>query len=295
MNGSDSSERPAIAVISSHVTRGSVGTRAMAFALETLGFPVWEVITVSLPWHPGHGPAPRLVPPAAEFQAYMEALSNSPRLSEIGAVLTGYLGASDQAAPIAAFVAAVKQANPAALHVCDPTIGDQRGLYVPSETAAEIRDRLFAVADIVTPNRFEFAWLTDSDAESNEAIAQVASELAASSVLVTSAHPLIAGGIGNLLVADRETLLAEHRLIPDSPNGTGDLLAAVFLARMLTEKTPAKALEKATATVFEAVARACKRGADELMLATDAPSLVRPMAMVQMRHLARRPTPPRSA
>jgi pyridoxine kinase len=54
--------RPAVVVISSHVARGTVGNRAIVFALEALGFPVWAVPTVMLPWHPGHGPAPRIVP-----------------------------------------------------------------------------------------------------------------------------------------------------------------------------------------------------------------------------------------
>jgi pyridoxine kinase len=60
---------PSVIVISSHVVRGSVGNRAAVFALETLGFPVWAVPTVVLPWHPGHSRRPgsfrrlRIFPP----------------------------------------------------------------------------------------------------------------------------------------------------------------------------------------------------------------------------------------
>jgi pyridoxine kinase len=54
--------RPAVIVISSHVVRGSVGNRAAVFALETLGYPVWALPTVILPWHPGHSRATRIVP-----------------------------------------------------------------------------------------------------------------------------------------------------------------------------------------------------------------------------------------
>jgi pyridoxine kinase len=53
--------RPGILVISSHVVRGSVGNRAAVFALESLGFPVWAVPTVTLAWHPGQGTAMRIV------------------------------------------------------------------------------------------------------------------------------------------------------------------------------------------------------------------------------------------
>lgn len=289
------SVRPAVVVISSHVARGSVGNRVAVFALEALGFPVWAVPTVTLPWHPGHGPAPRLVPSDANFRAFMEALASSPHLGEVGAVLTGYLGSPEQAEAIAGFVAAVRRANPAALHVCDPVIGDAGGLYVPEPVACAIRDRLFATADIVTPNRYEFAWLTGSEAASNEEIRATAAQLSARMALVTSAHALLAGGTGNLLVGEGIAMLAEHRQVPDPPNGPGDLLAAVFLAHIMAGAPAQKALRMATASVYEMVARARARGADELMPETDQASLTRPGAMVQIRQLGPSTPPPRRA
>ncbi|TJU88461.1 MAG: pyridoxal kinase, partial [Mesorhizobium sp.] len=96
-----SAEKPdaprAVIVISSHVARGSVGNRAAVFALETLGFPVWAVPTVILPWHPGHGRATRIVPPLDQFKALMADLERAPWLGEVGAVLSGYLGEAGQA------------------------------------------------------------------------------------------------------------------------------------------------------------------------------------------------------
>jgi pyridoxine kinase len=295
MTGPVTPVRPTVVVISSHVARGTVGNRAAVFALESLGFPVWAVPTVTLPWHPGHGPAPRIVPDDGEFTAFMDALSGSAHIGEVGAVLTGYLGSLGQAAAIASFIAAVKKANPDAVHLCDPVIGDQSGLYVPETVATEIRDRLFRTADIVTPNRFEFAWLVNKALANNDAIIAAAAEMDARQVLVTSAHPLLAGGTGNLLAGPGEAVLAEHRYIENPPNGPGDLTAALFLARLLMGAEPQKALQLATAAVYELVARACKRGANELMLETDSTSMIRPMAMVQIRRLVQRPTPPKRA
>ncbi|GAB4350477.1 MAG: pyridoxal kinase PdxY [Oricola sp.] len=282
-------------VISSHVARGAVGNRAAVFALETLGFPVWAVPTVTLPWHPGHGPVPRIVPDAGAFSEFMAALAGSRHLGEVGAVLTGYLGSAEQAEPVADFIAAVRRANPDAVHVCDPVLGDRGGLYVPEQVAEAIRDLLFATADIVTPNRHEFAWLTGTEAATNEDIRAAAGGLAMRHVLVTSAHSLLAGGTGNLLVSGRHATLVEHRHIDNPPNGPGDLTAALFLARLMSGAEPAKALQLATASVYELVARACKRGSDELMLETDQASLERPMAMVQLRQLGAVPQPPRRA
>jgi pyridoxine kinase len=46
-----------------------------------------------------------------------------------------------------------------------------------------------------------------------------------------------------------------------------------------------RALQLATASVYEILARTAKRGGDELALASDSSSLSTPMAMVQMRRL----------
>ena len=83
-------------------------------------------------------------------------------------------------------------------------------------------------------------------------------------MLVTSAPAMMAGGTGNLLLTPSEALLSEHRIIERPPNGLGDLTAAVFLARLLAGQPAAKALQSATAAVFEILARTTKRGADEL-------------------------------
>ena len=275
----------AVIVISSHVARGTVGNRAAVFALETLGLPVWAVPTVILPWHPGHGRATRIVPPAGDFAALLGDLAAAPWLGEVGAVLSGYLGGPDQAAAVAGLVGAVKARNPRALYLCDPVMGDVGGLYVPEATAAAMRDLLLPLADIATPNRYELEWLAGEALPDNGAVARAALGLGPPTMLVTSAHAMMAGSIGNLLVTGREAVLAEHRAVPKAPNGTGDLFSALFLARLVTGHSEAKALQAATAAVFEVLARAVKRGADELMLETDAQSLAHPMAMVQVRRL----------
>lgn len=275
----------AVIVISSHVARGTVGNRAAVFALEALGLPVWAVPTVILPWHPGHGRATRIVPPADEFAALLADLAAAPWLGEVGAVLSGYLGGPEQAQAVAGLVGAVKARNPRARYLCDPVMGEAGGLYVPEATAAAMRDLLVPLADIATPNRFELEWLAGETLADNGAVARAALRLGPATMLVTSAHAMVAGSIGNLLVNGREAMLAEHRAVPAAPHGTGDLISALFLGRLLNGQSEGKALKAATAAVFEVLARAVKRGADELMLETDADSLIHPMAMVQTRRL----------
>jgi pyridoxine kinase len=275
----------AVIVISSHVVRGTVGNRAVVFALETLGHPVWALPTVILPWHPGHGRSTRITIPDAEFHSVIDDLAQAPWAGEVRAVLSGYLGSAGQADGVARLVTALRARNPNLVYACDPVIGDAEGLYVPEATATAIRDRLLPLASLATPNRFELAWLAGAALETNAAILDAALGLGPSRMLVTSAIPMMNGGTGNLYLSGNHALLAEHRLIENPPNGTGDLLTAVFLARLLEGLSEERALQMATASVFEIIARTVKRGADELTLEQDASSLSTPMAMVQMRRL----------
>ncbi|RDL49555.1 Pyridoxine/pyridoxal/pyridoxamine kinase [Ensifer sp. M14] len=275
----------AVIVISSHVVRGTVGNRAVVFALETLGHPVWALPTVILPWHPGHGRSTRITIPDAEFHSVIDDLAQAPWAGEVRAVLSGYLGSAGQADGVARLVTALRARNPDLVYACDPVIGDAEGLYVPEATATAIRDRLLPLASLATPNRFELAWLAGAALETNAAILDAALGLGPSRMLVTSAIPMMNGGTGNLYLSGNHALLAEHRLIENPPNGTGDLLTAVFLARLLEGLSEERALQMATASVFEIIARTVKRGADELTLEQDASSLSTPMAMVQMRRL----------
>ncbi|MCC0037180.1 MAG: pyridoxal kinase PdxY [Hoeflea sp.] len=277
--------RSSVIVISSHVVRGSVGNRAAVFALETLGFPVWAVPTVILPWHPGHSRATRIVPSREDFSALIDDLCGTSWLGEVGGVLSGYLGDAGQAADVARLVVAVRKANPEALYMCDPVIGDTGGLYVPEAVARSIASELIPIADIATPNVHELAWLSGAPMTDSSSMTAAAETLGPARVLVTSAIAMMAGSTGNLLVSGRQSVMAEHRLIPNAPNGLGDLMSATFLARLLEGVPEEKALQMATGSVFEILARTARRGADELTLETDAQSLRTPMAMVNMRRV----------
>jgi pyridoxine kinase len=285
MSETASHGRRAVIVVSSHVARGAVGNRAAVFALETLGFPVWAVPTVILPWHPGHSRATRIVPPADQFAALLADLERAPWLDEVDAVLSGYLGDAAQAEAVASLVTAVKARKPDALFVCDPVIGDSGGLYVPEATAIALRDVLIPLADIATPNRYELEWMTGVALPDLDSTIAAALDLGPPAMLVTSAPATMAEGTGNLLLDAHHALLAEHHRIDRPPNGLGDLTAAIYLARVLSGHPPAKALQSTTAAVYEILARTARRGGDELQLETDSQSLSHPMAMVHLRHL----------
>ena len=266
-----SDAKPSIITISSHVARGAVGNRAIVFALERLGFPVWSVPTVMLPWHPGHGPATRIIPAGDKFSAFLDDLANAPWIGEVGGILSGYLGAPDQAASIARLIRSVRERNPGVAYVCDPVIGDNGGLYVEEPTARSVRDVLAPMADVVTPNRFELEWLTES---SNKNMITSARALGRNTVLTTSAFTGVS--TGNVLVSPDGAFTVRHEAVADPPNGPGDLTAALYLSHILSGKDEQTALHCATCSVFALLKRSKCRGADELTLAADADCLTDP-------------------
>lgn len=281
----DNASPAEIIAISSHVVRGSVGNRAIVFSLETMGHPVWSMPTVILPWHPGHGPSTRISVPEAQFSSAIDDIIASRWGNAPKAVITGYFGEVGQVSAVARLVEALKGKNPQLTYLCDPVVGDLKGLYVAEPIAAAIRDELLPLADIATPNRYELGWLSGVELESNAQIMDAALSLGPRRVLVTSAIPMMSGGIGNLLLTDRLAIMAEHRMVGNPPNGLGDLTAALFLSRLLKGEGEERALQMTTAAVFEILARSVKRGADELMLSEDYSSFATPMAMVQLRQL----------
>lgn len=274
-----------IVAISSQVVRGAVGNRAVVFSLEAMGHPVLSLPTVILPWHPGHGPSTRVALPDDGFAKILDDIAGSESAGGIRAVITGYFAGVGQAQAAADFVARLKARNPGLLYLCDPVIGDDGGLYVPEAIAEAVRDRLLPLADIATPNRFELGWLAGAPLDSNAQALDAALALGPRRVMVTSAVAMMAGGTGNLLLTERHALMAEHRMVDNAPKGLGDLTASLFLSRIIKGDSDERALQMATASVFEILARAVKRGSDELMLAEDHHSFSTPMAMVQMRHL----------
>ena len=150
--------------------------------------------------------------------------------------------------------------------LCDPVVGDLGRFYVADETRDAVR-RLAATADILTPNRFELAFLAGRDfagIADNAALVAAARSLGRPEVVVTSAFAG-AGETGNLLVTPDGAELVAHRVVEHAPHGTGDLLAALYLGHRLGGAAPRDALERATSATLRLVELA--GGAAELPLA----------------------------
>jgi pyridoxine kinase len=84
--------------------------------------------------------------------------------------------------------------------------------------------------------------------------------------VVTSAFAA-AGEIANLIVTSDRVVRASHAALPSVPNGTGDLIAALYLAHRLDGAAPAEALQRAAAAVLRLLRLAAELGVDEMPLA----------------------------
>ncbi|MDH3195244.1 MAG: pyridoxal kinase [Hyphomicrobiales bacterium] len=283
-------DRPTdIVVISSHVSHGCVGNRAIAFALERLGFRVWLVPTIILPRHPGHGPVKPIRLADGDFADHLAALATLPDLDDVGAVLSGYLASPEQAVLVAGFIDAVTQARPGAVYLCDPVIGDAGRLYIDEAIAVAIRDILVPLADIAVPNWFEAAWLAGQDYNRDDPspdIQQIASHLGTPRAVITSLPALMRGQIANALVETNTVTLAEHRRVESDAKGTGDLFAAIFLGRLMQGHSARDALQMASASVADIMNVTARSGTGDLQLVNTQRAIVEPHAQVTMRSLA---------
>jgi len=285
MTSENPASKPAVIVVSSLVARGGVGLRATAFALERLGFPVWQVPTIFLPWHTGHRPSTKIVPSDDLFTAAIADLAGSEHLSEVGAVVTGYIGDAAQAEAIETLVTAMKRRTPSALYVCDPVIGDAEGLYVAAATATAIRDRLLPLADVATPNRFELAWLTGQSTDTPAEALAAARALGPARTVVTSAPALLRGRTAVLLAAPDGAFVAEHPLLDGPSSGPGDLVSGLFTAALLAGAGSETALRRAAAGTFEVIAVSARDAADEMQLVAAQERFVHPMAQIAVRRM----------
>lgn len=274
---------PLALVISSFVAASQVGARPAVAALAARKIDAALVPTTLLGRHPGWG-APGGGPVPPELMAGMlEGIAAQGLFAAVDAVLTGYFASPDQVEIAARAVAAVRAANPQALVLVDPIMGDaDGGLYVREDVAERLAQRLLPLADVATPNVWELERLAGRPLETLQAVAAAARALAPRTV-VTSIRE--AGAIGALWADARETWLALAPEEPRAPHGTGDLLAGTLLAALLDGLPAAAALHRAVGVVADVVRKATAWDAPELPIVAAMDSFIAPAVRVSLRQL----------
>src|SRR3954470_21766264 len=176
--------------IQSQVAFGHVGNSAAVFPMQTHGIDVVAVPTTLLSNRPGYPTIRGRVLDAQLVADLLLGIEERGAVDTTTMILSGYLGSADNAKVVADFVARAKARNPALLYACDPVLGDRdRGLFVHADIPPLVRDLLCPLADIVTPNHFEFEWLCGTKANTIEQVIAQAQALLArspSTIVVTS-------------------------------------------------------------------------------------------------------------
>lgn len=231
-----------VLVISSFVSKGSVGLQATQPAFATAGIEVVAIPTIVLSNHPGFKACAGAAIACETLHAILDALDTNGWLVSCDAIFTGYLPSAEHVRFARKAVERVKSANPAALFLADPVLGDDpSGLYVSADSAFAVRDSLLPLADITTPNRFELAWLSGREVTDRDRAIDAARVLGVPSVVATSV-PEGSERLANILVTADETAIETVDRMPGIPHGTGDYFAGILLAQLLKGSSNAQSV-----------------------------------------------------
>src|SRR5215472_7961572 len=178
--------------IQSQVAYGHVGNSAAVFPMQLHGLDVIAVPTTLLSNRPGYKTIRGRVLEAQFVADLLLGIEERGAVETANLILSGYLGSADIADVVADFVERARARNPALLYACDPVLGDRdRGLFVQAGIPELVRERLCPLANIITPNHFEFESLCGRKAGTIEQViaeARALMEHGPTTIVVTSAE-----------------------------------------------------------------------------------------------------------
>lgn len=269
-------------ILSSYVAADRIGGGAQQLALAACGVDPVLVPTVLFGASPAKGGRGRATD-AALFGDLLAGVAQ--RFGAVRLVITGHFSSAEQVALSCEAIGAIRAAGTGALVVIDPILGDApKGLYVRPEVAQAVAQDLLPLADWITPNLWELSYLTGRDiadaAQAAEAVRALGKPALATSV------PARPGEIGLVLAQPGGATLFAHPRREIAPNGTGDLVAAMFGAGLADGLPALVAAERAAMAVAMAVEAAHDTGAQTLPLVALGPRLMAPDAALRIEALA---------
>lgn len=250
-----------VCVISSYVSASNVGGRVSEFCLNVLGHKTVLLPTVLLGRHPGLGEPGG---DAVDTQILRDMWARiKETVDGFDAVLTGYMPSPGHVAFASDVIRSIRSTNPDARVLVDPIMGDHGRLYVSLEIAEKIETDLIPLADIITPNRFEFGRLAGQNVTTVHDVLAHAQNMSGEVLVTSITQPRQTGA---LVCVDGKSDRVVHPEIRSVPNGCGDLLAALYLGHRLNDVRPSNALGRAAFATYEFLQRAHELALDNLPL-----------------------------
>ena len=269
--------------IQSHVTYGYVGNRVASFALQRLKNEVITVNTVQFSNHTGYGQWQGDIFSVAHLEAIWQGIKARLPLTAIDGLLTGYLGNDEVAAFIEGIVSELRAENDRFQYCLDPVFGDVgRGVFVKPELAEFFKSHFIFKADVITPNHFEMNYLCQAemnDVSLLKAKAKVLFTKGIKTILVTSyqGKECEPDEIAMVLLTKEGTwLIKTPRLHFDiAPNGSGDLVSALVMDKILKGINVKDLLEQVTNSVYQIFEETVESNTRELQLIQAQEALVK--------------------
>eukprot|EP00192_Tetraselmis_astigmatica_P013591 CAMPEP_0117651494 /NCGR_PEP_ID=MMETSP0804-20121206/2122_1 /TAXON_ID=1074897 /ORGANISM="Tetraselmis astigmatica, Strain CCMP880" /LENGTH=318 /DNA_ID=CAMNT_0005457475 /DNA_START=157 /DNA_END=1113 /DNA_ORIENTATION=+ len=238
--GPPAPQRARVLSIQSHVVHGHVGNKSAVFPLQLLGLEVDFINSVQFSNHTGYKQWKGTVMSGEELWALIEGLEMND-LCHYTHLLTGYIASVSFLETIMKVVEKLRSYNPNLVYVCDPVMGDDGQLYLPSELVPIYKENLPKVATVLMPNAFEAEQLTGvkvvdvaTGLKACEHLHSQGTETVVITSLDTSASPdsltILASTTRPQEPGCPQRLKLEVPYVPVYFTGTGDLTAALTLA-----------------------------------------------------------------
>ena len=269
---------PLALILSSYVAADRIGGGAQQLALAAFGIDPFLIPTVLLGASPAKGGRGRATDPEL-FQHLLDGVDGL--LGRVDLIVTGHFSLPEQVFLACEIIAKAWTGDRQPVVIVDPVLGDApKGLYVKPEVARAVAEDLVPLADWITPNLWELSHLAGGEVTDAAGVVE-AVRTVGKPALVTSV-PAGEGEIGLLCCTPEGATLFAHPRQAQAPNGTGDLVTAVFAAGLVQGLAPADAAERAARAVAEALAAS---DGDALPLVALGERLVRPAARVRIERL----------
>ena len=283
--------------IQSHVCYGAAGNSAAVFPMQRLGINVWPIHTVQFSNHTQYGHWEGLPTPMEQISLLVDGiarLDGGTVLRSCNAVLSGYLGSPEQGAHVLDVVRKVREANPAAIYLCDPVMGHPaKGCVVPQGVQDHHANESAAAANILCPNVLELGVMTGTEPETPAEVLAAARKLLDKGPRLVLVKHLAHAGLAPedafemLLVTRTDAWHCATPLLPFSrpPVGVGDLTSSLFLAGLLHGKSPREALEHTASAYFEVMQATSDADEYELQLVAAQDGMASPRRWFEARQL----------
>lgn len=243
--------------LQSAVMAGSVGNNAAMAIYNHFKLEAYCLDTVRLAAHPGYGEMGRDITSADTLDRLLSDFQHLPASDHLAIIQTGYLGAEEQVEVLAHHIAKMKDKN-AVSYCLDPVMGDSGRLYIADSLADKMAQHLLPLADIITPNLFEFERLTQTRFTNAEQLTDTAQQLGETyglkAILITGIP--VDGAIADMLITSDNSTPFIHPVREQGFSGAGDVLTALFIAGLMGGKSYSEAAQDASRMVTACAAQA---------------------------------------